>query len=320
MRQARRKARRGLVVLTGANGIETTAVHLLAEICTPGTTPVRLPAGFDFQDWSPDRNGGYLLRVTATRFLECPASLLSLTERLREAHATLVIVIPSGVQLTDRMTTAAAGYLVQCLPPDPRQVFTMRIEAGANDPRALLRSLPDGFLTRLLPPWSCPQDAVDVAEALTLHESPAGDLTRERAHDVRVRLDHQADLEAGGFLRRVTDQDVMDVLISAATFRGQPLQIVLDKAEHLASMRETPGERPFDGTRALTAAAQLEGVRVEPANHGRSRIVFSRSGWADALLRHAWRNRSAGLLTRWLVSPAEPVPGSIGGTPCSHRI
>lgn len=306
MREARRKARRGLVVLRGASGIETTAERLLAESCTPGTTPVRLPDGLDFRDWSPNRDGGYLLRDTATRLLECPALLSSLAARLREAHATLVIVVPSGARLTGRETAAAAEYLVQCLPPDPRQVFAMRIEAGASNPRTLLRSLPDGFLTRFLPPWSSPQDAVDVAEALTLHESPTG-LTRERAHDVRAHLDHQADLETGEFLRRVTDLDVMDVLISAATFRGRPLQIVLTEAERLASLYEAPGDRRFDGTRALTAVAQLEGVRVEPANHGRSRIVFSRSGWADALLRYAWRNRPAGFLPRWLAGVVDPA-------------
>lgn len=265
MRQASRKARHGLVVLTGANGMETTAERLLAETCTPGTTPVRLSDEFDFQDWSPNRDGGYLLRGTAIHLLECPASLSSLTARLREAHATLVVVVPSGVRLTDRATKAAAEYLVQCLPPDPRQVFASRIEAGANDPQALLRSLPDGFLAQFLPPWSCPQDAVDVAETLTLHESPTG-LTRERAHDVRARLDHQADLEAGEFLRRVTDLDVMDLLISAATFRGRLLQIVLGEAERLALLYETSGDRRFDGTRALTAAARLDGVRVEAAN------------------------------------------------------
>ncbi|MFD0684328.1 hypothetical protein [Actinomadura fibrosa] len=304
MREARRKARRGLVVLTGAHGIQTMAEHLLAETCTPGSTPIQLPDRFDVQGWFPDHDGSYLLRETTARLLEFPASLSSLAARLREAQATLVIVVPSGVRLTDRATTAAADYLVQCLSPDSRQVFSMRIETGANDPRALPSSLPDGFLAHFLPPWSSPQDAVDVAEALILHESPTG-LTRKEAHNVRAHLDHQADLEISEFLRHVKDLDVMDVLLSAATFRGRPLRIVLEEAERLASLYEVSGDRCFDGARALTVAAQLEGIRVEPAHHRRSRIVFSRAGWADALLRYAWCSRPAMLLPRWLAGVPE---------------
>ncbi|MDX6742583.1 hypothetical protein [Actinocorallia sp. A-T 12471] len=304
MREARRKARRGLVVLTGANGVETTAVRLLVEVCTPGTVPVQLPDGLDFQDWLPDRDGGYLLRGTATRLLECPASLSRLIARLRGAHATLVIVVPSGQRLTEQAAITAAEYLVQCLPPDPRQVFTTRVEADAQDPRKLLSAVPDGFLSRFLPPWSSPQDAVDVAEALTLHESPDG-LTRERTHDVRASPDHQADLEIAGLLQGVTDQDVMDVLIAAAVFRGQPLRVVLSEAERLASLSETPDSVRFDGAKALSAAARLAGIRLEAADHGESRIFFSRSGWADALLRCAWRDRRSGLLSRWLAGVAD---------------
>lgn len=297
MREACRKAKHGLVVLTGSNGIETTAEHLLAKICAPGTTLVRLAEGFDLRNWSPARDGGYILRAAAC-LLECPASLSDLATRLREAHATLVIFLPAG-RLTDQARQAAAEYLVQCLPPDPMQVFTKRIVAGAKDPDTLLRNLPDGFLSRFLTPWSSPQDAVDVAEALVLHESPAG-LTRDRANDVRARLDRQADLETGELLRRITDPDVMDVLISSAAFRGRSQQIILSEAERLASLREDPADRRFDGTHALAAAAQLEGVRIEPEAHDRSGIVFPRSGWADALLRHVWANRPSGPLSRWL--------------------
>ncbi|MFE4977365.1 hypothetical protein ACFRAR_35310 [Kitasatospora sp. NPDC056651] len=324
-----------LLFLVGepGTGRRTTGINLLFESSGNSMALRALDSDSDLSSWRPTHSEarGYLVHGLSPAVRLGPAAVAKLRQRLEEAEAVMVVLLPHDADLLRGMARDLDLSPVRYTPPSPRAVFDARLEAVVPDAgrrRALLARL-EADLDELLAPELMPAQVAELVDEV----SRAGDEGPDPA-DLGQRLSFLAGTEVPDLLEELRgDPDALAFLLVTSVLEGLDHRIVQDETERLLGLADgrLDAVRRADGDgEALQPNPRfvlrrsldelLATIRAECAPGGTRRtasyaylvepIRFKRHRQAEAVLRYVWRQygQVSGLLTEWInkAPAAEP--------------
>lgn len=314
-----------LLVLTGepGSGRRTAALNLLHR--HTGSMSLRaVDSTVDLSGWRPEREDarGYLIDGLSQPQLLCEGWLVNkLVDRLREADACMVIVLPHDQGLARELRRAAHITAMTCEPPAAAEVFQARLRAAVPDTGErdrLLAAVDPGVLNDLLQRELAPEHVAELVDGLVTDQA---DLAR-----VLERMSFLAEEEVPGLIESLrADPAGLAFLLAASVFEGLDYRIVREEAERLLELAdgrldaELPGTSEQQETRPnphfvfAKATDQLlrdisarqfprEVRSVHAYSYSVEPVWFTRHGRSEAVLRYVWREygQLSALMTDWL--------------------
>ncbi|KPC61167.1 hypothetical protein [Streptomyces chattanoogensis] len=326
-------------------GRRTTALNLLRRHNNNGMALRALDSDLDLSRWSPrrgDARGCLLEGVPDRRFLKAGV-IASLRNRLRDADACLLIVLPDDPELVRDLERDLHLTVVRYSPPPPHDVFAARLADAVPDAATrsrLLAGLETDLLDELLAPQLVPVQVAELVTAITSAEDGGTD-----AGDLRDRLSFLAGKEVPDLLKKLlNDPDGLAFLLATCVFEGLDRRIVRDQAQRLLARAdgrldavlvprdgEGPGQaqqpRPNpdfvfrrsmdDLLRTVRAECSPREIRATSGHdYAVEPVRFTRHRQAEAVLRYVWREfgQLPELLTDWLegVGLDDELTGAVG--------
>ncbi|MFG2907562.1 hypothetical protein ACGF13_21180 [Kitasatospora sp. NPDC048286] len=326
-----------LLFLTGETGTgrRTTALNLLFEGSGKSLALRALDSDSDLTSWRPTDSEarGYLVHGLSLRVRLGPAAVAKLRQRLEEAKAVMVVLLPHDADRLRGVVRELDVSPVRYTPPSPRAVFDARLEAVVPDAKrrqALLDRL-EADLDDLLAPELVPAQVAELVDEV----SRAGDEGPDPV-DLGQRLSFLAEEEVPELLKALReDPDALAFLLVTSVLEGVDHRIIRDETDRLLALadgrlnavlragaegqseqsRLTRGETLQPNPRFVFRRSLddlLATVRAECAPGGTGRtsnyaytvepIRFKRHRQAETVLRHVWRQygQVSGLLTEWI--------------------